>query len=157
MFKPSSNDSRSVKQKFIIAKYVDRAFVNFSLVGEAMMQQFRTLCLICTETAIIFCLFQLPHEINFFILLSDGWYSYSEQPYYIIGVDSSIFYGNATGTSGFVKSDLSFEGRLSSNFLNVTGWAGTGDWKKCESILDVPNDTLSLIFGILLDGASGII
>ncbi|RHZ52572.1 hypothetical protein Glove_460g5 [Diversispora epigaea] len=34
MSKPSSNDSREVKQKFIIAKYVDRAFVNFSLVDE---------------------------------------------------------------------------------------------------------------------------
>lgn len=33
-FKPSSNDSREVKQKFIIAKYVDRAFVDFSLVDD---------------------------------------------------------------------------------------------------------------------------
>ncbi|CAG8433792.1 11374_t:CDS:10 [Diversispora eburnea] len=29
-----TNDSREVKQKFIIAKYIDRAFVNFSLVDE---------------------------------------------------------------------------------------------------------------------------
>ncbi|CAG8528366.1 5193_t:CDS:2 [Acaulospora colombiana] len=34
MHKPSSTDSREIKQKFITAKYVDRAFVDFSLVDE---------------------------------------------------------------------------------------------------------------------------
>ncbi|KAG9304459.1 hypothetical protein G9A89_020023 [Geosiphon pyriformis] len=32
--KPSSTDSRAMKQKYITAKYVDRAFVNFSLVDD---------------------------------------------------------------------------------------------------------------------------
>ncbi|CAG8508071.1 3631_t:CDS:10 [Diversispora eburnea] len=153
-----------------------------------------------TETAIIFRLFQLPHKINSSILLSDEWYSAGDEQYYIVGVDSSIFYENATGTSGFVKSDPIFEGRLSNffgtmaqrffprDFLgkrlrltsfvksnNVTGWAGmwmridtnitqtldnmyyrpitgTVDWKKYESILDVPNNTVSLLFGVLLSG-----
>jgi Arf-GAP/SH3 domain/ANK repeat/PH domain-containing protein len=34
MTKPNSTDSRDTKQKFITAKYVDRAFVDFSLVDD---------------------------------------------------------------------------------------------------------------------------
>ncbi|CAG8508091.1 3632_t:CDS:2 [Diversispora eburnea] len=133
----------------------------------------------------LFLISSVSTEVSY--TLPDRWYSAGDEQYYIVGVDSSIFYGNT------IRRLSNFFGTMMQNFFpqdflgkrvrltsfvksnNVTGWAGmwmrvdtnktqtlnnmyyrpitgTVDWKKCESILDVPNDTVSLSFGVLVHG-----
>ncbi|CAG8655396.1 16324_t:CDS:2, partial [Dentiscutata heterogama] len=74
-----------------------------------------------------------------------GWFRAGSNPiYYLMGVDSAVFCDNAPGKSGFIKFDPLFEGKLTS------GVFGTGDWKKCECVLDVDQDAVNLAFGVLV-------
>ncbi|CAG8564077.1 13484_t:CDS:2, partial [Racocetra persica] len=76
-----------------------------------------------------------------------GWFRAGiDTTYYFMGVDSAIFYGNLSGLSGFVKFDTSYENKLNPNSY------GTGDWTKCESVLDVTRDAVNLVFGVFLLG-----
>ncbi|CAI2162930.1 15719_t:CDS:2 [Funneliformis geosporum] len=114
--------------------------------------------------------------------LPNGWFKAgSHRENYLMGVDSTIFYGEAPGSSGSVKSISNFNGfgTLMQNFFpkeyldkrvrlsafvksnNVTGWAGM--WMRADTVsnqyldnmlnvLDISEFATNLAFGILLSG-----
>ncbi|RIA86335.1 hypothetical protein C1645_829437 [Glomus cerebriforme] len=89
--------------------------------------------------------------------LPDGWFSAGDSPNdYLMGVDHTIFYGRAPGSSGFIKAlpsanDKGF-GTMMQNFFpkkfigkrvrlscfvkheNVLGWAGM--WMRVDTIME---------------------
>ncbi|CAG8792300.1 6015_t:CDS:2, partial [Dentiscutata erythropus] len=58
---------------------------------------------------------------------------------------------NVTGWAGmWMRIDTNITQTLDNMYYRPI--TGTVDWKKYESILDVPNNTVSLLFGVLLSG-----